>query len=117
MPRTSAPRRQAALRLAVASLSMLAIGNTASAAMFKCQAPDGRTEYQDRPCKGDPKAVEWKPKQPLNVVSSESLTGRPKEASEKDTRPAWLRGPDPVGDCKRKGGTIDKELRACRLPD
>jgi hypothetical protein len=39
------------------------------------------------------------------------MTGQPKK--EVDNRPAWLKPIDPVGDCKAKGGTVDKELRAC----
>jgi hypothetical protein len=39
------------------------------------------------------------------------MTGLPKK--EVDNRPVWLKPIDPVGDCKAKGGTVDKELRAC----
>jgi len=85
----------------------------AQAGMYKCPRGGG-FEYTDRPCNGDPGANQFKPRQPLNVVGSETLTGR--KAEVKDQRPAWLKGPDPIGDCKRKGGTIDPELRACMLP-
>ena len=85
----------------------------AHAAMYKCPRGGG-FEYTDQPCGRDPSAHQFRPRQPLNTVSSESLTGR--KAEPADSRPAWLRGPDPIGDCKRKGGEIDKEMRACRLP-
>lgn len=109
----SPERHRARLRLACALVVLCAAGE-AAATMYKCQMPDGRTEYSDRPCKGSPNAPEWRPKQPLNVVSSETLTGRPKPI--KDNRPEWLKGPDPIGDCQRRGGTFDPEFRACRLP-
>ncbi len=86
----------------------------AHAALYKCTGADGRTEYTDAPCRNDPKATPWRPRQPLNVVPSESLTGQPKGPA--DVRPAWLKPPDPIGDCKRRGGTFDPEFRACRLP-
>lgn len=82
--------------------------------MYKCTDASGKIAYADKPCAGNPKAAPWKPKEPLNVVSSESLTGRKAEA--KDNRPGWLKPIDPVGDCKKKGGKIDPELRACIIP-
>lgn len=102
-----------ALRLLAGFMTLTALG-TAQAAMFKCTDASGKVVYADKPCGGDPKATAWQPKAPLNVVSSESLTGKKPQA--KDNRPSWLKPLDPVGDCKKKGGKIDPELRACMLP-
>jgi hypothetical protein len=41
--------------------------------------------------------------------------GKARSAST-DGRPDWLKPIDPIGDCKRRGGVIDRDLRACRLP-
>lgn len=107
--------RRAPAALLACGLALVAC--QANAELYKCAGANGRVEYTDRPCKGDPNAVPWRPRQPLNVVDSATLTGRSKESKgSKDARPAWLKGPDPVGDCKRRGGTIDPEMRACRLP-
>lgn len=95
-------------------MALIVVSTAAHATMYKCVDGAGRTVYSDQPCNNNPSASQWKPKQPLNVVSSESLTGRKAEPADK--RPAWLKPIDPVGDCKKKGGKIDPELRACMLP-
>jgi hypothetical protein len=103
------------LLISLAFTALLSFTSTLKAEMYKCSDSSGKTVYTDQPCNGNPNAKPWKPKQPLNVVSSESLTGaRKTEAADK--RPGWLKPIDPVGDCKRKGGKIDPEFRACMLP-
>jgi Domain of unknown function (DUF4124) len=128
-------RATTSLIVSIACTAMLSYTGTAKAAMYKCIDAGGRTIYTDHACNGDPKAKTWQPKQPLNVVKSETLTGvrsevatdqRPawlkpsgdaaKSPASGDKRPSWLKPMDPIGDCKRKGGTIDPEFRACRLP-
>jgi Domain of unknown function (DUF4124) len=95
------------LLISLAFTALLSFTSTLKAEMYKCSDSSGKTVYAD--------AKPWKPKGPLNVVSSESLTGaRKTEAADK--RPGWLKPIDPVGDCKRKGGKIDPEFRACMLP-
>lgn len=111
---TRRPRVVRALLAATTVVSCLALAEPAQAATYKCVGASGRTEYADHPCNGDPGARPWQPKRPINVLGSEAFTGR--KAEPADRRPAWLKGPDPIGDCKRKGGTIDPELRACVLP-
>jgi Domain of unknown function (DUF4124) len=101
--------------LSLVFTSLLCFTGSARAEMYKCNDAGGKTVYADKPCNGNPNAKPWKPKAPLNVVSSESLTGTKKsESAEK--RPSWLKPIDPIGDCKRKGGKIDPELRACIVP-
>ena len=107
-------RTTSSLIVSVAFTALLSYTGSAKAAMYKCVAADGKTVYADHPCDGNANAKAWQPKQPLNVVKSETLTGT--KAQPADKRPAWLKPLDPVGDCKRKGGKIDPELRACMLP-
>lgn len=101
--------------VSLAFFGLLCCAGPTKAEMYKCANANGQTVYADKPCNGDPKAKPWVPKQPLNVVKSESLTGGQKKAAA-DSRPSWLKPIDPIGDCKRKGGKIDPELRACMLP-
>lgn len=101
-------------RSALIAIALLVVCGQAGAAMYKCPGPGGRIEYTDHPCDGNPKTQPWRPKQPLNVVTSESLTG--KKAAPVDARPGWLKPIDPIGDCKRSGGTFDPEFRACKMP-
>ena len=81
--------------------------------MYKCQIK-GRIVFQDAVCPGEKDSQPYVPKAKINTMSSEAMTGKPKEAV--DARPGWLKPIDPIADCKAKGGTIDKELRACALP-
>ena len=80
--------------------------------MYKCQVK-GRTMFQDSVCPGVKDSQPYIPKAKLNTMSSEAITGKPKEAP--DSRPGWLKPMDPIADCKAKGGIVDKELRACML--
>lgn len=103
------------LLLSLAFTSLLSFSPAAKAQMYKCTDASGKTAYADKPCSGNPNAKPWVPKQPLNVVSSESLTGA-RKTEPADKRASWLKPIDPIGDCKRKGGKIDPEFRACMLP-
>lgn len=81
----------------------------------------GKVEYTDGPCKPGSTEHALKAK-PVTVMKSEAITGQAAdpEKSTKDGRPAWLKEAnqvlDPVAKCKARGGTIDKELKACALP-
>lgn len=81
--------------------------------MYKCAGPNGRISYADRPCPpgaGKP----MRSRGSFTVIESGNLTGT--RSRPGDTRPGWLKPIDPIGDCKRKGGRIDPELRACIIP-
>lgn len=98
--------------ITLSTMAGLAIG-----APHKCVGANGKVEYTDGPCKqgSSERAITAKP---VTVLKSESITGQLAQA--KDTRPAWLKEAnetfDPIAKCKAKGGTIDKEFRACLLP-
>ncbi|MEZ5653536.1 MAG: DUF4124 domain-containing protein [Burkholderiaceae bacterium] len=113
---TRVARRTAATVLA--SLLTMACLTPAHATMYKCRGSDGRTTYGDEPCANG--GGEWKPRTNITVLPSSSLTGSKNanagESATTDARPQWLKPIDPIGDCKRRGGKIDKELRACMLP-
>jgi hypothetical protein len=99
--------------LAVSFIVMLAMPQPSEAAMYKCQM-GGKTVYQDKECPGVKDSKPYTPRNPISTMSSEAMTGQPKK--QVDNRPAWLKPIDPIGDCKARGGTLDKELRACQLP-
>lgn len=110
--------RSIAQALTFASVVMVqTLSGDATAATFKCKNAAGKIEYTDQPCNNQPDAKPWTPKQPLNVMSRDAVSGQPSGTSAPpDKRPAWLKAPSPVGDCKAKGGTFDPEFKACRLP-
>ena len=87
----------------------------ARAEVFKCLDANGRTHYSDRPCPPGRERAYQPP--PLTTMESDKLTGgRRADAPEKGLR-KWLPKPlDPIADCRARGGEIDKEMRACRLP-
>jgi Domain of unknown function (DUF4124) len=107
---------QLAIALSIASAP-------AAAAPHKCVGANGKVEYTDGPCKVGSTEKPIKAK-PVTVLKSEDVSGKPMDAEQKekanDHRPKWLKEAnetfDPVAKCKAKGGTIDKEFRACRLP-
>jgi len=101
----------------LASLISLHWPIPAQATMYKCKSADGRTIYGDEPCTNGGGA--WTPRNAITILPSSALTGnRAKSAASasNDGRPDWLKPIDPIGDCKRRGGQIDREMRACRLP-
>jgi Domain of unknown function (DUF4124) len=104
-----------ACTLFYSALSLLPV--TAQATPHKCVGAGGKVEYTDGPCKPGSTEQAIKAK-PVTVMKSEAITGQAPKA--KDNRPGWLKEAneslDPVAKCKAKGGTIDKELRACALP-
>ena len=113
-------RTRLARRLATAALAwLLALSWLAPvhADMYKCRGADGRTTYGDAPCPSGGAA--WKPRANVTVVPSSSLTGRRAGADKSeslDGSSQSLKPIDPIGDCKRRGGRIDRELRACMVP-
>ena len=98
------------LLLGIAFLLAAAAPGQSEAALYKCQIA-GKTVFQDKECPGVKDSKPYTPRNPINTMSSTAMTGQPKK--EVDNRPAWLKPIEPVGDCKAKGGTVDKELRAC----
>lgn len=109
----AAPHARRLLRFAIV-VQLAFFASTAPAGMYKCPRPGGGVEYTDAPCGANPGAHQWRPRHALNVVTSESLTGR--KATPKDARPGWFKPLDPIGDCRRAGGEFDPEFRACKMP-
>jgi hypothetical protein len=106
-----------ALSLSVSFMLLATLPTVALAAPHKCVSAGGKVEYTDGPCKSGSTEHTIKAK-PVTVLKSEAITGQ--APTPKDDRPAWLKDAnqalDLVAKCKAKGGTIDKELRACALP-
>jgi hypothetical protein len=104
------------------SLSALSL-SVAHGAPHKCVGAGGKVEYTDGPCKVGSTEKPIKAK-PVTVLKGEEISGKPKDPAEtekaNDHRPKWLKEAnqtlDPIAQCKAKGGTIDKEFKACRLP-
>ena len=125
IPPTSVLRSASGRRRLPASAALiLSIGLVlpalADATMYKCRNASGALEYRDHPCPGRPDSRPFVPQDRLTVVPADSLTGQSARSGSgtQDKRPGWIKelAPDPIGHCTRRGGTIDRELRACMLP-
>jgi Domain of unknown function (DUF4124) len=109
--------------LAQLTIALSVASAPVQAAPHKCVGANGKVEYTDGPCKTGSTEKPIKAK-PVTVLKSEDVSGKPMDAAQKekanDHRPKWLKEAnealDPVAQCKAKGGTIDKEFRACKLP-
>jgi Domain of unknown function (DUF4124) len=109
--------------LAQVAISISMASTPIQAAPHKCVGANGKVEYTDSPCKVGSTEKPIKAK-PVTVLKSEDVSGQPMDTAQKekanDHRPKWLKEAnetfDPVAKCKAKGGTIDKEFRACKLP-
>ncbi len=87
----------------------------AHAEIYKCVIA-GKTTYANEPCTKDAKPATLKGN--VTVVDRKAFVGqdKPKEATPAGKTVLGIKVPNPAADCKAKGGTIDKELRACMLP-
>jgi hypothetical protein len=87
----------------------------ASAEIYKCVTA-GKTTYANEPCSKDAKPATLKGN--VTVVERQAFVGqdKPKEAATVGKTALGIKVPNPAAECKAKGGTIDKELRACMLP-
>jgi hypothetical protein len=116
-------RHLASAALPVITIAISLGSSHVQAAPHKCVSASGKVEYTDGPCKTGSTEKPIKAK-PVTVLKSEDVSGKPMDAAQKeqanDHRPKWLKEAnetfDPVAKCKAKGGTIDKEFRACKLP-
>jgi Domain of unknown function (DUF4124) len=106
----------------VVLLSAVLWSPCARADIYKC-VKDGKVEYANSPCEKDAKSVQLKGN--VTVLKKEAITGKadptktePTSASGIPSLPSLpnIKPPDPIGDCKKKGGTFDPEFRACKLP-
>ena len=84
----------------------------AFAEVYKCQDASGKTHYADRPCNPGTARTYTPPE--LTTIESGRLTGGGKTAAK--AKGKWVSPLDPVAACHARGGEIDKEMRACRLP-
>jgi hypothetical protein len=109
--------------LAQLAIALSVVSASVAAAPHKCVSANGKVEYTDGTCKtgSTEKPITAKP---VTVLKSEEVSGKPMDAAQKekasDHRPKWLKEAnetfDPVAKCKAKGGTMDKEFKACKLP-
>lgn len=93
----------------------LLMTTASQAQVYKC-TKDGKVEYSNSPCDKEAKPVQLKGN--VTVLNREAFIGKkddPKTDAKADVKGSILgvKPLDPVGDCTKKGGKIDKELRAC----
>ena len=100
----------------IGMVSGLVAATEVHAEVHKCQDANGRIHYSDQPCRGQQARVYRPPD--LTTIESDKLTGGRRDAAVPETGlRKWLpKAPDPVAECRARGGEIDLELRACRLP-
>jgi Domain of unknown function (DUF4124) len=110
------------IRLAVPTVGLLSAvlwSPSAQADIYKC-VKDGKVEYANSPCEKDAKSVQLKGN--VTVLKKEAITGKTETTKAEPAAATGIAGlpgikpPDPIGDCKKKGGTFDPEFRACKLP-
>ena len=112
------------LAIVVAALSA---ASTSYAQIYKC-TKDGKVEYANSPCDKEAKPVQLKGN--VTVLGKEAFVGKKDEPAKADGKAdgktdnkadgkgtiLGIKPLDPIGDCTKKGGKIDKELRACIIP-
>ncbi len=110
------------IKLAVSAAGLLSAAlwsPCVQADIYKC-VKDGKVEYANSPCEKDAKSVQLKGN--VTVLKKEAITGKTESTKSEPTAALGIPGlpaikpPDPIGDCKKKGGTFDPEFRACKLP-
>ena len=104
-----------ALAPSVLLVTALVFAPNSQAQIYKC-TKDGRVEYANSPCDKEAKPVQLKGN--VTVLGKEAFVGKKDDAAKADGKGAILgiKPLDPIGDCTKKGGKVDKELRACIIP-
>jgi Domain of unknown function (DUF4124) len=101
--------------LCLAPTQVLAQGNT----VYKC-TKTGKVEYSNAPC--DQAAQPAKLKGTVNSLPKEAFVGQGKTAKDagKDASGGktilGITPPNPIEECRKKGGKLNLEFKACELP-
>jgi Domain of unknown function (DUF4124) len=101
--------------LCLAPTQALAQGNT----VYKC-TKNGKVEYSNAPC--DQAAQPAKLKGTVNSLPKEAFVGQSKMAKDagKDASGGktilGITPPNPIEECRKKGGKLNLEFKACELP-
>jgi Domain of unknown function (DUF4124) len=105
----------ASLTLTAFLLVSSLVAAPANAEIYKCVVA-GKTTYANEPCSKDAKPAALKGN--VTVMERKHFVGqeKTKEGAPAGKTALGIKVPNPVAECKAKGGTIDKELRACMLP-
>ena len=112
---------QSCFAMCAMTVAMCAIGfaSASHAQIYKC-TKDGKVEYANSPCDKEAKPVRLKGN--VTVLGKEAFVGKKDELTKTDSKAdgkgtiLGIKPLDPIGDCTKKGGKIDKELRACIIP-
>jgi Domain of unknown function (DUF4124) len=105
----------AASLLCLVSSPVLAQGNT----VYKC-TKNGKVEYSNAPC--DQAAQPAKLKGTVNSLPKEAFVGQnktTKDAGKVTSGGKTILGitpPNPIEECRKKGGKLNLEFKACELP-
>jgi hypothetical protein len=98
-----------------AALVLSASAPPLQAQIYKCTVA-GKVTYANTPCDSSARPAQLKG----NVTTVDNSHLRKAAATKQEAQAgktiAGVKIPNPVAECKAKGGTIDKELRACMLP-
>ena len=115
--KSSSNKASVLLKIAIVTAAVIAamfVAKPSHAQIYKCTKA-GKVEYANSPCDKEAKPAQLKGN--VTVLGKEAFTGKKVEAKA-DEKGAILgiKPLDPIGDCTKKGGKIDKELRACIIP-
>ncbi len=84
--------------------------------IYKCTV-NGKLVYSNSPCSPDAKPAQLRGS--VTTLNKEAFVGKAEAAKPGGSERKTILGitpPDPVADCHKKGGKINREFRACELP-
>lgn len=114
-------RLQSTCALSISFAAIFIFGSAAtghvhaqSNTVYKCMK-NGKVEYSNAPC--DVAAKPAKLKGTVNSMSKESFTGNAKVEEAKGSKTILgVTPPNPIEECRKKGGKLNLEFKACELP-
>jgi hypothetical protein len=91
-------------------------GGAGGSTLYKC-TKNGKVEYSNSPC--DAKAQPAVLKGTVTSLNKEAFVGKARAEADPAGKGKTILGvtpPNPIEECRKKGGKLDLELRACALP-
>lgn len=91
-------------------------GGAGGSTLYKC-TKNGKVEYSNSPC--DAKAQPAVLKGTVTTLNKEAFVGKARAQADANGKGKTILGitpPNPIEECRKKGGKLDLELRACALP-
>ncbi len=102
------------LKYGVLALGFFAGNACAQSTVYKC-TKNGKVEYSNAPC--DTAAKPAQLKGTVTSMPKESFVGKAAAADPKTGKTILgITPPNPIEECRKKGGKLNLEFKACELP-